>query len=114
MVKIIGYKTFEKENGENYHYLVVQGGIEAVKSQQTGKTYLTTKTSRVPCTFDEAVCESLIGTTLPGAIKRVEVEPYEITIAETGEVVERSHRYEYISEEEAVVEANVLEKEEVM
>lgn len=114
MVTIVGYKTFEKENGENYQSLVLEGGIEAVKSQQTGRTYLTAKTTKVSSTFDEATCESLIGTKLPGSIKRVEVEPYEFTIAETGEVIERSHRYEYISEEEAIVEANVLEKEEVM
>ncbi|WP_445453153.1 hypothetical protein [Flavobacterium sp. 25HG05S-40] len=114
MVQITGYKTYQREDGENFHILVLQGGIEAVKSQQTGKTYLTTKMAKVSCTFDEATCESLIGTKLPGAIKRVEVEPYEFTIAETGEVVERSHRYEYISEEEAIVGANVLEKEEVM
>jgi len=114
MVKIVDFKTYQREDGENFQVLVVQGGVEAVKSRETGRTYLTAKTTRVACTFDEATCESLIGSNLPGSIKRVEVEPFEFTIAETGEVVERSHRYEYISDEEAIVEANVLQKEEVM
>lgn len=114
MVKIVDFKTYQREDGEDFHVLVVQGGVEAVKSRETGRTYLTVKSSRVPCTFDEQTCQSLIGTKLPGSIKRVEVDPFEFTIAETGEVVERSHRYEYISDEEAIVEANVLEKEEVM
>ena len=93
MVKIVDFKTYQREDGEDFHVLVVQGGVEAVKSRETGRTYLTAKTTRVACTFDEATCESLIGTNLPGSIKRVEVEPFEFTIAETGEVVERSHRY---------------------
>lgn len=114
MVQIVNFKTYQREDGENFHVLVVQGGVEAVKSKDTGRTYLTAKTTRVPCTFDEPTCQSLIGTKLPGSIKKVEVEPYDFTIAQTGEVVERSHRYEYISEEDVIIEDNVLEKEEVM
>lgn len=114
MVQITEYKTYQREDGESFHVLVVQGGVEAVKSKETGRTYLTAKTTRVPCTFDEQTCQSLIGTTLPGSIRRVEVEPYEFTIADTGEIIERTHRYEYISEEEAIVQDNVLEREEVL
>ncbi len=114
MVQITDYKTYQKEDGENFHALVIKGGVEAVKSKETGRTYLTVKTTRVPCTFDEVTCKSLIGTSLPGVIKKVEVDPYEYTNQETGETVESSFRYEYISDEEAIVEANVLEKEEVI
>lgn len=114
MVKIVDFKTYQREDGEDFHVLVVQGGVEAVKSRETGRTYLTVKSSRVPCTFDEPTCQSLIGTKLPGSIKKVEVEPYEFTIAETGEIIERSHRYEYISEEESIIENNVFENEEVL
>lgn len=114
MVKIVDYKTRERENGEQFFVLVVQGGLEAVKSAQTGRTYLTTKSSGVSCTFDEEMCKSLIGTSIPGSIKRVEVEPYEYTNHDTGETIESTHRYEYITEEEAIVEANVLENEEVL
>jgi hypothetical protein len=114
MVQITDYKTYKREDGETFNVLVVQGGVEPVKSRKTGRTYLTAKTTRVSCTFDEPTCKSLLGTMLPGSIKKVEVEPYEFTIVETGEVVERSHRYEYMSEEEAIVKNNVIEMEEVL
>lgn len=113
MVQITDYKTYKREDGEAFNVLIVQGGVEPVKSRKTGRTYLTAKTTRVSCTFDEQTCKSLIGTMLPGSIKKIEVEPYEFTIAETGEVIERSHRYEYISEEESIVKDNVIEVEEV-
>ena len=114
MVKIVDFKTYQREDGEDFNVLVVQGGIEAVKSRESGRTYFTAKTTRVPCTFDEETCELLIGSNLPGSIKKVEVEPYEFIIEQTGEVIERSHRYEYISEEDDIVENNVLRKEEVL
>ena len=113
MVQITGYKVFEKENGENFFSLIVQGGVEAVVSRETGRTYLTARTARVSCTFDEAMCKSLVGTSLPGTISKIEVEPYEFTIQETGEVIERTYRYELISEEENIIENNVNKTEEV-
>ncbi|HNP31801.1 MAG TPA: hypothetical protein PKN96_00760 [Flavobacterium sp.] len=114
MVRIVDYKAREREDGEQFFVLIVQGGLEAVKSQTTGKTYFTTKSARVPCTFDEDMCRSLVGNSIPGTIKKVEVDPYEYINQETGETIESNFRYEYISDEEAVVQDNVLDKEEVM
>lgn len=111
MVTIVGYKTFEKENGENFYCLVVQGGVEAVKSKQTGKTYLTSKTATVPSTFDEQVCSSLIGTKLSGVVKKVETDPYEYTNVETGEVITLNHRFEYVSEEDNIIDSNIVQPE---
>jgi len=113
MVEIVGFRTYQKDDGDDFHVLVVQGGLEAVKSRQTGRTYITMRTANVPCTFNEVTCEALIGQKLTGAIKKVETEPYEFTIQETGEVIERSHRYEFISEEESIIENNVTKTEEV-
>ena len=113
MVKIVDFKTYQTEDGKSFCALIVQGGIEAVKSQETDRTYLTARKARVPCTFDEAVCQSLIGTDFPGIIKRVEVDPYEYTIEGSGEVISLSHRYEYMGEEEGIVKDNVLKEEEV-
>lgn len=113
MVQITGYKVFEKENGDLFFSLIVQGGVEAVVSKQTGKTYLTARTARVSCTFDEAMCKSLVGTSLPGTISKIVVEPYEFTIQETGEIIQRTHRYEYMSDEDAVLSMN-LHREEVL
>lgn len=114
MAKIVGYKTFERENGEKFYCLVVQGGIEAVKSQQTGKTYFTARTVTVPTTFDEQVCSGLIGENVKGVVKKVKTAPYDYTVRETGEIIQLNHRYEFVSEEEAIIESNVLEIEEVL
>ena len=113
MVQIVGFKTYQREDGENFNVLVVQGGIEVVKSAQSGRNYITARTASVSCTFNETICHSLIGTKLPGSIKKVETEPYEFTIQDTGEVIMRHHRYELISEEESIIESNVNKAEEV-
>ncbi|MGH1385118.1 hypothetical protein [Kordia sp.] len=113
MVKIIDFKVYQTDDSKEFCTLIVQGGVEAVKSQETGRTYLTARTARVACTFNKAVCESLIGTDLTGSIQKVEVEPYEYTIEETGEVISLTHRYEYIDESETIIKNNVVETEEV-
>ena len=87
MVTIVDYKAFQKENGEKFYSLVVQGGVEAVKSKESGRTYLTAKTTNLACTFNEITCKSLIGTQLPGQIRKVEVEPYDYTDAYSDETV---------------------------
>lgn len=114
MVKIVDYKTYQKEDGTEFHALVLQSGVEAVKSKQTGRTYLTAKATRLACTFDKETCESLKGTELPGKITKVAVEPYEYTVQSTGEIITLSHRYEYVDEEESIVKDNVIEKELVI
>lgn len=114
MVTIVDYKTYERENGTTFNTLVVQGGIEAVKSKETGKTYLTARTARVSCTFDEFMCESLKGTQLPGSVKKVVSAPYEYAIPSSGEIVTLTHRYEYLDEQETIVNNNVIQAEEVI
>tara|TARA_R110001592_G_scaffold363302_1_gene683511 strand:+ start:5372 stop:5716 length:345 start_codon:yes stop_codon:yes gene_type:complete len=114
MVKIVGLKTFERKDGSEFCALIVQGGIEAVKSKETGKTYFTARKVNVSCTFDEEMCESLIGSDFPGSIQKVEVEAYEYAIPDTGEMVTLKHSYEYVSEEDNVVKSNVVEKELVL
>jgi hypothetical protein len=114
MVSVIGYKTFEKENGEKFYGLVVQGEIEAVKSQQTGKTYFTARTASVPTTFDEPTCKGLVGGKIDGLVKKVETDPYDYTVKDTGEIIELNHRYEYISEEDNIIETNLVQPELVI
>ncbi|RTY86202.1 hypothetical protein FNW07_03650 [Flavobacterium sp. GT3R68] len=97
MVSIIGYQSVEKEDGENFLLLVLQGGVEPVKSLTTGKMYFTARTVKVPATFDEATCKSLIGSQFDGTIIKVPSDSYEFTIRETGETVKLNHRYEYVT-----------------
>lgn len=110
MVTIVDYKTYQKEDGENFYALVVQGGLEAVKSKQTDRTYFTARTARVACTFGEQMCQKLVGTEMPGSIRKVEVDPYEFAIPDTGEIIKLQHRNEYVGEEEGIIKDNV-EKE---
>ena len=111
MVTIVDYKTYQSEDGREFCALQSQGGLEAIKSKETGRTYLTAIKSTLSCTFDEATCETLKGTQLPGTIKKVEVEPYEYAVPENGEVITLSHRFEYVGEDETIVMENVMEKE---
>lgn len=104
MVSVINYQLVEKENGEDFLMLVLQGGIEAVKSQATGKMYFTARTVKVPATFDEATCKSLIGSQFEGTIVKVPSDSYEYTIKETGEIVTINHRYEFVTGAEALNE----------
>ena len=114
MVRIVDYKTYQTEDGEEFFALVVQGGIAAVKSRETGKTYLTKQTARVSCTFDEETCKSLIGSEIAGRIVKVEVEPFEYALPETGEIITLTHRNEFVSEEDAVLNSNLQEEETVI
>ena len=101
MVRVINFLERVNNDGESFFVLVLQGGIQMVKSQQTNKFYVTAKRATISSTFDEATCKALIGTELPGKIEKVQTEPYEFTIKETGEVIELDYRYEYQEENQA-------------
>ena len=102
MVRIVNYQKRTTEEGKEFFTLELQGGIEVVKSQETGKLYMTARKASMSCTFDELTCQSLIGTELPGSVRKVECEAYEYTIKDTGEVITLSHRFEYVEQEAPV------------
>ena len=104
MVKIIDFKSRTNSEGEEFFALILQGGLELVKSQETGRYYATGKTTSITSTFTEEVCQGLIGTEIPGSIQKLECEPYEYTIKETGEVVMLEHRWEYQKEGDTMEE----------
>lgn len=107
MVSVVNYKSVEKEDGETFLMLVLQGGIEPVKSLATGKMYFTARTVNVPATFAEETCKSLIGSQFEGTIKKVPCEPYDYTIRESGEIIELDYRYEYVTETEEILKEQV-------
>ncbi len=113
MVTVKEIRKAENSNGEEFYGLIVQSGAIPVKSKKTGKVYFTAKTAFVSTTFDEKTASSLIGMEFEGTIKKVETEPYEYIIEQTGEVIQLSHRWEYVDpalemEEQLVKEAIVL------
>ena len=44
MVTIVDYKGYQREDSTEFE-LIIQGGVEAVRSQETGRTYLTARKS---------------------------------------------------------------------
>ena len=107
MVRIVGFKSYENSEGEEFFGLVLQGGVELVKSEDTGRYYATAKQSTISSTFTEEVCKSVIGQDLPGRIVKTPCEPFEYTIQKTGEVVTLEHRWEY-REDEPSMESQVF------
>lgn len=108
MVTISNYKSATNAEGEAFFMLILLGGVESVQSKETGRFYLTAKKATISSTFDEATCQSLVGTKLPGSIIKEEVDPYDYVIPETGEEIQLSHRYSYNpnpSMEETVLES---------
>jgi hypothetical protein len=114
MVSVIGYKSIEKEDGRSFLLLVLQGGIEPVKSLATGKMYFSARTVNVPATFDEDTCKSLIGSQFEGTIKKVPSDPYEYTIKESGEIIELNYRYEYVTDANEILKEQLVDRSIVL
>jgi len=112
MVTISGYAERESKDGKKFYALTVQGGLEMVLSEETGRYYATAKQASVTSTFDEKTCQGLVGTKLPGRVSKVPCEPFEYTVQESGEVILLNHRWVY-SPSEAPLEETVYEKEPV-
>ena len=105
MVRIIDYRVRQNSDGEPFLALIVQGGLQLVKSKETGMYYATAKKASIPSTFDEDTCKSLIGQEIEGTIERVECEPYEFTVEDTGEIMTLDHRWVFVKEGDTVQQA---------
>ena len=104
MVTIVDYSLRANREGKEFFALILQGGIEMVKSKGSERYYATSKKCMIPSTFDEQTCKSSLGEKLPGTIQKRSCEPYEYTIQETGEVIEMNYRWEYLAEGESLEE----------
>lgn len=110
MVKVVDYLERENGKGDSFFVLVVQGGVEAVKSVVTGKLYFTTKTATVPATFEKETCKELIGTEFPGSIQKEQCEPFEYDVEETGEIITITTRNVYVDESIEIIEENIIDE----
>jgi hypothetical protein len=108
MVTVIGWQKRQKENGESFNVLNLQGGLEMIKSAKSGKFYATARKTNLVCTFDDAICSTMVGQQLQGTIEKEECELYEYTIPNSDEKVLLSHTYVY-NPEPANVEEHVFE-----
>lgn len=108
MVRVIGYHENESSDGEKFYSLSIQGGVEMVRSAETGNFYATARKTRITTTFDALTCQSLVGTEMPGRVVRQECEPYEFLVEKTGELIQLTHTYQYLPDELESQEAAVL------
>jgi hypothetical protein len=83
--------------------------LEFIISQTTGRHYVTARKCWISSTFNEAMRQKMIGKSMVGSIAKVECQPYEFTIPETGEVITRQHRYDYSPTEQGSMEEVVLQ-----
>lgn len=95
MVRIVNYQKRQTEEGRPFFVLEIQSGIEMVLSTKTGQYYATAKKANISSTFDEETCKALLGTEMPGTIIKINSDPYEYTIRDTGEIIMLTHRYAY-------------------
>lgn len=110
MVLITGYQKKQTEEKE-FFLLELQGeDVEIVISQTTGMPYATTRRTLLSTTFNEQMCIALVGKQLPGTINKVEVEAYEYTVQDTGEVKTLNYKYVYTANERQTTERAVFEQ----
>ena len=102
MVTIVDFVKRTNKDGHEFNALILQGGLEFVRSLRTGRYYATAKRTSVTSTLDDAMCQNLKGTQIPGSVQRVDCDPYEITLRETGEVLTLFHRWVYLKEGETI------------
>lgn len=98
MVTVIDYAIRMNGNGEEFVTLILQGDVDIVQSKNTGKFYATAFQTSIVSTFSEQVAARMVGKELPGQIVKLECEPYEYTIPESGEIISIGHTYEYVSQ----------------
>jgi hypothetical protein len=95
MVQIVGHSLKTPKEGKPYVALEIEGEIEMVQSQNTGRFYATVRRCTISSTFDQLTAERMVGKEMPGTIERVPCEPYDYTIKETAEVIKIAYRWDY-------------------
>jgi len=107
MVRIINCHLREGERG-SFVSLEVQGDPELVMSQNSGRWYITAKRAFLSTTFDFEIAQRMVGTQFRGSIIRVQTDPYDFTIPDSGEVIQLSHRYDYSPEESQLTNISLV------
>ena len=102
MVTVTAFQERTSQEGKPFYALeITSDELDLVISQQTGRYYATQFKCWISSTFTEPVCKLMLGKKMKGSIVKIDCEPYEFTVPETGEVITRNHRYEYTPTEQA-------------
>lgn len=95
MVTIIDWKKRNSEDGREFNSLILQGDIELIQSKESGRFYATARKCSISCTFNDIICGTLIGKTLPGQIEKMQCDPYDYNVPGTDEIISLAHTYYY-------------------
>ena len=97
MVTIVGYSIRTQKDGEKKQYIALEleGDVEMVQSQQTGRFYATVRRCTVTSSFDELTAQRMVNKQMPGSIVRVPCSGYDYIVPESGEVINLSYRWDY-------------------
>lgn len=101
MVTIIDYRPHVSLGGKDFYALTLQGDLKVVQSE-SGSFYMTADKMSIATSFNEIICQSLVGKQLPGNIEKVECEEYQYVNRDTGETVTLNWKYQYTPEEKNV------------
>lgn len=99
MVTVKACHLRQGKDEKEFVSLELMGDIEMVQSNKTGRFYATIRRCFISSTFDIITAERMVGKEMPGSIAKMECEPYDYTLPETGEVIQLSHTYGYIPEQ---------------
>ena len=111
MVTITDYKHCVSQEGKEFFAITLQSEPSIAQSKD-GNFYLTANKASIPTSFNEKMCQALIGKELAGSVQKVPCEAYEFQ-RETGETVLLNHRYQYSPKEENTTVTQVLKPVEV-
>lgn len=95
MVTVIAVHRRISKEGKPFMVLELQGPLELVQSSVNGKFYATSRRCFLTSTFSEEVAEAFIGSKMEGEIVRVECDPYDFNIPNTGERVRLNYTYDF-------------------
>ena len=105
MVKVIATEKRTSADGRKFNVLILQGGIDVVKSKRTGKSYLTAHKVSMVCTLDEVSAREQVGAKLPGTVQKIACEPYAFKVPQTGETVQLDYTFQYSPESVSMEES---------
>jgi hypothetical protein len=95
MVTVIAVHKRLSKDGKPFIALELQGKLELVQSTVNGKFYATSRRCFITSTFSEEVAEAFIGNKMQGEIIRVQCDPYDFTIPNTGASARLNYTYEF-------------------
>src|SRR5215475_6913281 len=95
MLTLTSLKKRTNSEGKEFLTLELQGGLEMIQSQNTGRFFAVVRKTVVTANFSEEVAKNLIGSQIPGKIVREECDPYEYRIPNSEETLLLMHRWSY-------------------